>query len=132
MRLPARRMGNTAQVGDHGEIFDTGEVVVEIGLFRDVAHAAFVGDEVVVDGFAIEENPAGGHLDEAGDHFHGRGLAGAIGSEVAGDFSGTCGEGDVIDGGNSGEVFGDALQFEHSRDPEEPISERGGRAATQS
>ena len=49
-----------AKLRDHGEVFDGGEMVVEIGLFGDVAHATLVGDEVVVDGLAVEEDVAGG------------------------------------------------------------------------
>jgi len=62
--------GELAELRDHREVFDGREVVVEVGLFGDVAHAALVGDEVVVDELAVEEDVARGAVDEAGDHFH--------------------------------------------------------------
>ena len=105
MRSADSRCGEVAELGDHGEVFGAGEMGVEVRLFGDVAHAALVGDEVVLDGLAVEENFAGGHFDEAGDHLHGGGFAGAVGAEVAGDFAGAGGEGHVVDGGNTGEVF---------------------------
>src|ERR1700739_1475482 len=109
-RLSSRK---ASEIGNHGEVFDTGEMVVEIRFFGDVAHTPLVSDEIVVDGFAFEEDVARGHLDQAGDHFDGCGFAGAVGSEVAGDFAWAGGEAHVIDGGNSGEVLGNAAQFEH-------------------
>ena len=108
-RRLARRQ--VAKLRDHGQVFDAGEMVVEIGLFGDVAHAALVGDQVVLDGLAVEEDLAKGHLDEAGDHLHGGGLAGAVGAEIAGDLAGSRGEADVVDGGNAGEVLGDTAKF---------------------
>ena len=50
-------------------------MVVEVRLFGDVAHAALVGDEVIVDGLAVEKDVTDGHVDEAGDHLHGGGFA---------------------------------------------------------
>ena len=84
-----------------------GEVGIEIRLFGYVADALLVGNEVFVDGLAVEEDLTGSHFDETGDHLHGGGFAGAVGTEITGDFAGVGGEADVIDGGDAGEVFGD-------------------------
>ena len=96
-----------AELRDHGEVFDGREMVVEVGLFGDVAHAALVGDEVVVDGPAVEKDLAGGAVDEAGDHFHRGRLSRPIRAEVAGDLAGAGTETDVIDRGNTRIKLGD-------------------------
>ena len=92
-------------------------MVVEVRLFGNVAHAALVADQVVLDGLAFKEDVAEGHFDQAGDHLHGGGLAGAVGAEVAGDLAGAGSEADVVNRGNAGEVLGDAAQFEHRKAP---------------
>ena len=61
---------------------------VQMRLFGHVAHALLIGDQVALNGFAIEENLARAHLDEPGDHLHGGGLAGAVRSQIAGHFAG--------------------------------------------
>jgi hypothetical protein len=63
--------GQVAKLRDHGEVFGTGEMGVEIGLLGNITHAALVGDEVVEDRFSGEEDFAEGALDEAGNHLHG-------------------------------------------------------------
>src|SRR4051794_12087425 len=72
-----------AQFGNHGEVFRPGEMVVKIRLFRDVAHAPFVAHEVVGDAFAVEQDLARGHFNQAGNHLHGGGFARAVGAEIA-------------------------------------------------
>src|SRR5580700_2297949 len=86
---------------------------VEMRLFRHVPHALLVGDRVILDGYAIEQDLARAGLDEAGDYFHRGRFAGAIGSEVARDFTGMRRETDVIDGDRAGETFGNIAKFQH-------------------
>ena len=80
-------------------------------LFGHVAHAALVGEQVALNGLAVEQDFAGGHFDESGDHFHGGGFAGAVRAEVAGDFAGPRGEGHVVDGGDAQKSLGDTAEF---------------------
>ena len=108
LRLTRRQI---AKLSDHGEVFGPGEMGVEVWLLGDIAHAALVGDQIVLYGLAIEEDFAEGHFDEAGDHLHGGGFAGAVGAEVAGDFAGTGGKSDVVHGSDAGEVLGDTAEF---------------------
>ena len=105
--------GKVAELGDHAEVFNAAQVGVEMRLFGDVAHALLVGDEVLLDGLAFEEDFSGAWVHESGDHLHGGGFAGAVGAEVAGDFAGPGGEAGAGNGGDSGEAFVDVAEFEH-------------------
>ena len=105
--------GRLRSWADHGEVFEAAEVGVEVRLLGHVAHALLVGDEVVLDGLALEEDLAERHFHEAGDHLHGGGFAGAVGAQVAGDLAGAGGEADAVDGGDAGETLGDVAKFEH-------------------
>lgn len=107
-RLPG---GKPAKLRDHGQVFQPGKVVVEVWLLRDIAHAPLVGNQIVLNGFALKQDMAQSHLDQAGDHLHGGGLARAVRPQVAGHFAGPGREADVIHGGNAGEVLGDAAKF---------------------
>jgi hypothetical protein len=97
---------------DHLEIFETAEMTVEVRLLGDVPHALTEGHEVIVDGFAIEEDLAGGHFDETGDHLHGGGFAGAVRTEVAGHLPRLSEKADVVDRGNTGVALRDVTEFE--------------------
>jgi hypothetical protein len=46
----------------------------------------------VLNPFAVEKNLARSHFHQAGDHLHGGGLAGAVGTQVAGDLAGAGGK----------------------------------------
>ena len=61
---------------------------VEMRLFRHVAHALLPGDQIALNGNAVEQDFAGGHLHQPGDHLHGGGFAGAVRPQVAGDLPG--------------------------------------------
>ena len=93
--------GEVAQAADELEVFEAGEVGVDVGLLGDVAEGGAVGLEVVADALALEEDLAVGGFEEAGDDFDGGGLAGAVGADVAYDLAGTDGEVDVVDGQES-------------------------------
>ena len=96
----------------HGQVFQAAQMGVEMRLFGYVAHALFVGDEVVANGLAAEEDLARADLDEPGDHLHGGGFAGAVGAQIAGDFARGCGKADVIYGEHARKTLGDVAQFE--------------------
>ena len=86
---------------------------VEMRLLGDVAHALFVGDQVVLDPPSVEQNLAGGHFHQAGDHLHGGGFARSVRPKIAGDLAGAGDEAHAVDGERAGESFGDAAKFQH-------------------
>src|ERR1035438_10135774 len=88
-------------------------MIVEIRLLRDVAHAPLIGDPIILNGLALKQDVAVGHLDEASDHLHGCRLAGTVGSKVAGDLTGPRGKAHVIHRSDSGEMFGDTAYLKH-------------------
>lgn len=102
-----------AQTTGQLQVFETGEEAVEIRFFWDVAEAAFEAGEVFADVATAEENGATCRSQQAGDHFDGGGFAGAIGAEVAGDFSGAEDEADVIDDCPAMEPAREVADFEH-------------------
>ena len=87
---------------------------VEMRLFGHVAHALLVGDQVALNGLAVEQDLAGGHLHQPGDHLHGGGFAGAVRPQVAGDLAGAGRKADVVDGGDPGESLANVAKFEHA------------------
>ena len=101
MRSAARFPGQVAKLGDHHQIFEPAEVTIRVRLFRYVAHATLVGDEVVLDALAIEEDLAGGHFHQAGNHFHGGGFTRSVWPQIAGDLAGARDEAHIIDGQGS-------------------------------
>ena len=105
--------GNPAQASGELEIFAAGEVGVEVRLFGDVADAALEGFEIAVDVLAMEEDVAGGGLQESGEHFDGGAFSGAVGSEVAENFAGVDDEADAIHGGDAGVELGKLPGFQH-------------------
>lgn len=82
-------------------------------LFGDVAEAALEGFEIEADVGAVEGNAAGGGLEESGEHLDCGAFSGAVGSEIAENFTRLDGEADAIDGRGSDEGFGQVVGFEH-------------------
>ena len=101
--------GDVAQAADELEVFEAGEMGVDVGLLGDVAEGGAVGLEIVADALAFKEHLAVVGLEEAGDDLDGGGLAGAVGADVADDFAGTDGEVDVVDGGEAAVAFARGL-----------------------
>ena len=62
-------------------------VLIEWGVFREVADFEFCGVWISLDIDPIDENGAARRGDVAGDHAHGRGFAGTVGSEESEDFA---------------------------------------------
>jgi hypothetical protein len=87
---------------------------VEMRFLGHVAHVLLVGNQVAPDEFAIEQDVARGGLQKPGDHFHGGGLAGAVGPQVSGDFTGARPKAHVIHGGDTAESFADVAKFQHA------------------
>ena len=108
---------HAAQAADELEVFEAGEVGVDLGFFGDVAEMGAVGGEVFVDVAAGEEDFAVGGLDHAGDHLDGGGFAGAVGAEVAEDFAFAEGEADVLHGGDGAIALGGVIELQHDLTP---------------
>src|SRR5580658_2864059 len=87
---------------------------VQIRLFGDISHAPFESQQVLLDGDAIEEDLAGAHLHEPGDHLHGCRFTRSVRSQVTGNLSGLRREADVIHGDSAGESLSDVSKFEHN------------------
>jgi len=62
---------------------------------------------------AADFGVAGARRDEAGDHAHGRRLAGTVGPEEPEDFALFDGEREVIDHELGTELFGEFVDFDH-------------------
>ena len=70
---------------------------------------------IVDDVKAADGDLAGGGGDEAGDHPHGGGFAGAVGAEKSEHFPALHGEGNIIDGQFGAERFAQTFNFNHSK-----------------
>ncbi len=105
MRSCGQLCRKAAELRDHRQVFCAGEMSVEVRLLRDVPHAMFVSDQILLDALALKEDLSRRHADKAGDQLHGGGLARAIWAEVAGDLTGPGGEAHIVNGGNAGETF---------------------------
>ncbi len=88
IRSAVGRAGRSRKLAHHDQVFEAAQMRVQMRLFGHVAHALLPGDQVAPDGFAVEQNLAAARLDEAGDHLHGGGFAGAVRPEVAGHLAG--------------------------------------------
>ena len=107
--------GKSAESAGELEVFEAGEVAVEVRFFGDVAEMVFEAGGVIADVLAVEENPTLGGVQEAGHHFHGGGLAGAVGAEIAGDLAWAHGEGDMVDDGLAAKSLGQIADLEHGQ-----------------
>ena len=110
-----RGLRELAEAGDELQVFASGEVGIDVGFFGDVAEAAFVGDPVILDVAAVEEDFSGGGFDEAGEHVDCGAFAGAVGSEIAENFAGADGKTDFGDRPDPGVDLGQETGFEHVR-----------------
>ena len=86
---------------------------VEMRLFGHVAHALLVGDQVALDGFAVEQDLARGGLQQPGDHLHRGGFAGAVRPQVPGDLAGARRKADIVHGRDAAESLGNVAKFQH-------------------
>ena len=105
--------GEPADLGAEAEEAADRHVVVERGGLGQVADLAFRRGGVADDGDAADLGIAGGRRQEAGDHPHGGGFAGAVGAEEAEHFAFPDGKREVIDGGLLSELFRQVLDFDH-------------------
>src|SRR5215470_15629876 len=103
----------TAQIADHDQVFEPGEMRVKMWFFRHVAHALLMGDQIAIDAPTIEENFTGCCFEQPGDHFKSRGFSRSVGAEVSGHFTGARRKTDVLNSGNTGKTFAYIAKLEH-------------------
>jgi len=96
------------------EAFDR-HVGVSGGIFREVADEAFGGEGILGDVKPADGDLAGGGGDEAGNHPHGGGFAGAVGAEESEHFAPLHGEGNIVDGQFGAERLAQIFNFNHSK-----------------
>src|SRR5687768_525020 len=87
---------HAAEGSDHVQVFPRRKVRVEIRFLRYVSDLSFVCREIVVNTAAVEENVPRRWIDQPRNDFHGRTLAGAVGSDITEDLAGANREIDVV------------------------------------
>ena len=117
MRSAVRLRGQSAQLADHDQVLQAGEMRVQMRLFRHVAHALFIGDQVALNALALEKDLARGHLHQPGDHFHGGGFAGTVRPQVPGDLPGAREKLTSSTASDAAESLRDMAKFEHGLHP---------------
>ena len=117
---PLRRQSRGG--GEDAQVVDRPAPGVKARRLQHGAHLA--GGFVEVDvAAAVERGAAGGRGDEAEQHPQRGGLAGAVRAEEPGDGAGLQLEGQVVDGGDGAEAFGETVEFDGGHD----VSFRIGR-----
>ena len=99
--------------GAEFEVFLDAHVVVERDAFRHVADLAAGFEGVGENVMAGDAGGAAAGREVAGEHAHGGGFAGAVGSEKADDFAFSDAEGNVVHGGAADESFREVADFDH-------------------
>jgi hypothetical protein len=110
-----RRHG--AKSSNHLEIFLASEKRVEVGFFRDVAEPLTIGDEVVLNVLALEEDLAASGLQQAGEDFDGGTFARTVGAQVSEYLAGFEAKRDFTDRGNRPVEFCESDCIEHGQSP---------------
>ncbi len=107
------RPAKTAQLG--GEVEETAHRHVGVGgrVLGQVTDQAFGRDRVALDVVATYADLAGGRRDEAGDHPHGGGFAGAVGAEKPEHLPAFDAERNVVHRPLCAEIFAQILNFNH-------------------
>ncbi len=88
------------------QVFMDFQVAVEGEFLRHVADPVFEAVSLAPDMITGDEGVAAGGVQNAEEHFDGGGFSGPVGAEEAEDFAGVDVEADVIDGGETAEIFG--------------------------
>ena len=102
-----------ADGGAEFEETDDRHVIVKRGGFRQVTDLGFRLAGFVDDRDSADFGVAGSGRDESGDHAHGGGLAGAVGSEESEDLAFFHREREMVHGAFGSELFGQVFDFDH-------------------
>src|SRR5215469_8754185 len=89
-------------------------------LFGDISDHALKAGQIVVDAVTLIENLAFRRLDQAGQHFDGRALSGAVGTQISENLAGCDGEADLMDSRDVAVMLGETAGFEHVHVPVHP------------
>ena len=105
----AQFVGHFEQVGVEADILVDREFFVEAEPLRHIAQVRLAGLGVGHDIDAVDEDAAAVRLHHAGQHPHGRGLAGAVGTDQAENLAAVDGERQTVHGGNLGKPLGQSI-----------------------
>ena len=108
-----RAAGDAAEPAGELEILAAAEVGIEVRLLGNIAEAALEGFEIEADVLAVHGDAAGGGLEKSGEHLDGGAFSGAVGAEIAENFTRPDGEADAIYGGGADEGLSQVVGFEH-------------------
>src|SRR5947209_5069835 len=90
---------HVAQAAHELEVFQAGEVGVNVSLLRDIAERRAVGLQVLTDTLSFKKHLTVIGLKQAGNDLDGSGLAGAVGTNVSDDFASTDTKTDIVNSG---------------------------------
>jgi len=103
-----------AQIGDEREKTAHGHLTVARGAFGQVAERGFGGEGITLDVVSADARLPRGRGDEAREHAHGGGLAGAVGAEKPEHFAGSYLEAHVFHCREHAVVFGEVFGLDHA------------------
>src|SRR5665213_2147320 len=101
------------QLAGEAEKFPGGQLVVKKRKIGDVSQPLARGERLRLDVEAADARVAGRGLDQAGEQFDGRRLAGGVGAEHGKKFAGRDFERHVVDGHEVAEFFHQLVEFNH-------------------
>ncbi len=108
-----KSFGHVAQAAYELEIFQAGEVSIDVSLLGDVAERSSIRLQIVPDTASFKKNLTVIGLEQAGNDLDSGGLAGAVGPDVSDDFTRADTEADVVDGGKTAVAFTERFNLEH-------------------
>ncbi len=111
------RSGIPPQASDEEEVIHPAQMGINLGLFGNIAEAAFIRIGVLFDLLALVQDAAAGGCEEPGQHLDGCRFARSVRPQVAEDLPGLDAETDVVDGRKDRVFFGHPDQFEHGHRP---------------
>ncbi len=102
-----------AECADQFEIFEAGQVGIELCFFGHVAESALVFDEVVANAATEVQHLTTARFHQPGDHFHSGALAGTVRAKVAENLPWLQAKANVADCRDPGKALGERSGFEH-------------------
>src|SRR5437879_4619106 len=106
---------DAAQPADQLQVFAAPKVRIEVRFLRHITNAALESAHVLANVLSVKLDRSRRRLDQAGEHLHGRALAGSIGTQVAEDFPRTDHETNAVDNRYAAVSLGERSRFQHSQ-----------------
>ena len=100
----------TIQLPDQAEIFTGSERIENIGTFRYIANAAFVGCRIRFEWLTEQFDRTGIRLEQAEHHFNGGTFTGTIRTNVTDNVAGGNREAEILENLFSAKTFHDMIQ----------------------